>query len=57
MRRSIEKPCRVMLTGYKPPLEDVTARNYLDLARLDRLCPEVQQIGDWLATQGRLAGA
>lgn len=53
----IEKFRTDMLTGHKPAQEDVTARNYLDLAHLDWLYPEVQQIGDWIEGQGRLAQA
>lgn len=53
----IEKFRTDMLTGHKPAQEDVTARNYLDLAHLDWLYPEVQQIGDWIEQQGRVAAA
>lgn len=53
----IEKFRTDMLTGHKPAQEDVTARNYLDLAHLDWLYPEVQQIGDWIEAQGRVAAA
>lgn len=53
----IEKFRTDMLTGHKPAQEDVTARNYLDLAHLDWLYPEVQQIGDWIEAQGKVATA
>lgn len=53
----IEKFRTDMLTGHKPAQEDVTARNYLDLAHLDWLHPEVQQIGDWIEAQGKVAAA
>jgi integrase len=53
----IEKFRTDMLTGHKPAQEDVTARNYLDLAHLDWLYPEVQQIGDWIERQGKVASA
>ncbi|WP_121117788.1 tyrosine-type recombinase/integrase [Croceibacterium ferulae] len=53
----IEKFRTDMLTGHKPAQEDVTARNYLDLAHLDWLYPEVQQIGDWIEGQGTVAAA
>lgn len=64
LRRSFSnyamRECRIgkfetdMLTGHKPAQEDVTARNYLDLARLDWLYPEVQQIGDWIQLRGEV---
>jgi len=67
LRRSFSnyamRECRIgkfetdMLTGHKPAQDDVTARNYLDLAHLDWLYPEVQQIGDWLEEQGKMAAA
>lgn len=53
----IEKFRTDLLTGHKPSQEDVTARNYLDLARLDWLHPEVQKVGDWLEAQGKAAAA
>lgn len=53
----IEKFRTDMLTGHKPAQEDVTARNYLDLAHLDWLYPEVQQIGDWIEAQAKVAAA
>lgn len=53
----IEKFRTDMLTGHKPAQEDVTARNYLDLAHLDWLYPEVQQIGEWIEAQGKVAAA
>jgi integrase len=53
----IEKFRTDLLTGHKPSQEDVTARNYLDLARLDWLTGEVQRIGDWIEQQGRIAAA
>ena len=67
LRRSFSnyamRECRIgkfetdMLTGHKPAQEDVTARNYLDLAHLDWLYPEVQQVGDWIERQGRTTAA
>ena len=53
----IEKFRTDLLTGHKPAQEDITARNYLDLARLDWLHPEVQRVGDWIVEQGRVAAA
>jgi integrase len=53
----IEKFRTDLLTGHKPSQEDVTARNYLDLARLDWLHPEAQRIADWIEEQGRIAAA
>lgn len=53
----IEKFRTDLLTGHKPAQADITARNYLDLARLDWLQPEVQRIADWMEEQGRLAAA
>ncbi|WP_106639671.1 tyrosine-type recombinase/integrase [Allosphingosinicella vermicomposti] len=53
----IEKFRTDMLTGHKPAQEDVTARNYLDLTNLGWLHREVQQIGDWIEQQGRVAAA
>lgn len=53
----IEKFRVDLLTGHKPAQADVTARNYLDLSRLDWLQPEAQKIGDWIEQQGRLAEA
>lgn len=51
----IEKFRTDLLTGHKPAQEDVTARNYLDLARLEWLQPEVQKIADWIEEQGVIA--
>lgn len=53
----IEKFRTDLLTGHKPAQEDVTARNYLDLARLDWLQPEVQKVGDWIERQAAVAAA
>ncbi|ODU80996.1 tyrosine-type recombinase/integrase [Novosphingobium sp. SCN 63-17] len=53
----IEKFRTDLLTGHKPSQEDVTARNYLDLARLDWLQPEVQKIGDWIEQQALVAAS
>lgn len=53
----IEKFRTDMLTGHKPAQEDTTARNYLDLAHLDWLYPEVQMIGDWIEQQGAITAA
>lgn len=53
----IEKFRTDLLTGHKPAQEDVTARAYLDLARLDWLQPDVQKVGDWIEQQGRIAAA
>ncbi|WP_338244778.1 tyrosine-type recombinase/integrase [Aurantiacibacter hainanensis] len=51
----IEKFRTDLLTGHKPAQEDVTARNYLDLARLDWLQPEAQKIADWIEHQAAIA--
>lgn len=53
----IEKFRTDLLTGHKPAQEDVTARNYLDLARLEWLQPEVQKVGDWIEQQAAIAAA
>lgn len=53
----IEKFRTDLLTNHVPDQADVTARNYLDLARLDWLQSEAQKIGDWVEHQGRLAEA
>jgi len=53
----IEKFRTDLLTGHKPAQEDITARNYLDLARLDWLQPEVQKIADWIEQQGAIAAS
>lgn len=53
----IEKFRTDLLTGHQPAPADVTARNYLDLARLDWLHPEAQKIGGWIEQQGRFAEA
>jgi integrase len=53
----IEKFRTDLLTGHKPAQEDVTARAYLDLARLEWLQPDVQKVGDWIEQQGRIAAA
>jgi integrase len=51
----IEKFRTDLLTGHKPAQEDVTARNYLDLARLDWLQPEAQKIADWIEHRAAIA--
>ncbi|MCG2840185.1 integrase family protein [Sandaracinobacter sp. RS1-74] len=53
----IEKFRTDLLTGHKPKNEDVTASHYLDTENLTWLHPEIQQIGDWIEQQGRLAAA
>ncbi|MEQ1756023.1 MAG: integrase family protein [Micropepsaceae bacterium] len=53
----VEKFRTDLLVGHKPAQEDITARNYLDLARLDWLHPEVQRVGDWIEQLGRVAKA
>jgi integrase len=53
----IEKFRTDLLTGHKPAQEDITARNYLDLARLDWLQPEVQKVGDWIEQQAAIAAS
>ncbi|EKY27590.1 hypothetical protein HMPREF0185_01984 [Brevundimonas diminuta 470-4] len=53
----ISDPATDLLTGHKPAQEDITARNYLDLARLDWLQPDVQKIGDWIEQQAKIAAA
>lgn len=55
------RECRIgkfetdLLTGHKPHNDDVTARAYLDLNKLDWLHPEVQKIGDWIEQQAAVA--
>lgn len=55
------RECRIgkfetdLLTGHKPHNDDVTARAYLDLNKLDWLQPEVQKIGDWIEQQAAVA--
>lgn len=51
----IEKFRTDLLTCHVPAQADVTARNYLDLTRLDWLYPECQRIGDWIEQQGVIA--
>jgi len=51
----IEKFRTDLLTCHVPAQADVTARNYLDLTRLDWLYPECQRIGDWIEQQGQIA--
>lgn len=53
----IEKFRTDLLTGHKPAQEDITARNYLDLARLEWLSDEVQKIGDWIEQQAAIAAS
>jgi integrase len=53
----IEKFRTDLLTGHKPKNEDVTASHYLDISNLSWLHPEIQQIGDWIEQQGRIAAA
>lgn len=53
----IEKFRTDLLTGHKPAQEDTTSRNYLDLAHLDWLQPEVQKIGDWIEQQAAIAAS
>ena len=53
----IEKFRTDLLTGHKPAQEDITARNYLDLARLDWLQPDVQKVADWIEQQAAVAAA
>lgn len=53
----IEKFRTDLLTGHKPAQADTTSRNYLDLTNLSWLYPEVQQVGDWIEQQGRVAAA
>jgi integrase len=53
----IEKFRTDLLSNHVPAQADVTARNYLDLAHLDWLQPEIQRIGDWIEEQGRIAAA
>lgn len=67
LRRSFSnyamRECRIgkfetdTLTGHRPNGADVTARNYLDLTNLSWLYPEVQQVGDFIEQQGRVAAA
>lgn len=51
----IEKFRTDLLTCHVPAQADVTARNYLDLTRLDWLYPECQLIGDYIEQQGLIA--
>ena len=53
----IEKFRCDLLTGHKPAQEDITARNYLDLARLDWLQPEVEKVGEWIEQQAAIAAS
>lgn len=53
----IEKFRTDLLTCHVPAQADVTARNYLDLTKLDWLQPEAQRIGDFIETQARIASA
>jgi integrase len=53
----IEKFRTDLLTGHQPAQADITARAYLDLARLDWLQPEVQKVGDWIEHQAAVAAA
>lgn len=58
MRECLIEKFRVdLLTGHKPAQEDITARAYLDLARLEWLQPEVQRIGDWIEQQAAVAAS
>lgn len=53
----IEKFRTDLLTGHKPAQADTTSRNYLDLTNLSWLYTEIQQVGDFVEQQGRLAAA
>jgi integrase len=53
----IEKFRTDLLTGHKPAQEDITARNYLDLARLDWLQPETQKVSDFIEQQAAVAAS
>jgi integrase len=53
----IEKFRTDLLTGHKPAQEDVTARNYLDLARLDWLQPDAERIAQWIEQQALIAAS
>ena len=53
----IEKFRTDLLTCHVPSHADTTARHYLDLKKLDWLHPEVQRIGDWIETAGKVAAA
>lgn len=44
-----------LLTGHVPAAADVTARNYLDLTKLDWLRPETQRVSDWIEQQALVA--
>ena len=58
MRECLIEKFRVdLLTGHKPAQEDITARAYLDLARLEWLHSEVQRIGDWIEQQAAVAAS
>lgn len=55
------RECRIgkfetdLLTGHKPNGDDVTARAYLDLEKLDWLQPEIEKIGSWIEHQAAIA--
>lgn len=53
----IEKFRTDLLTGHKPAQADTTSRNYLDLTNLSWLYTEIQQVGDFIEQQGRVAAA
>lgn len=53
----IEKFRTDLLTGHLPAQADITARAYLDLARLDWLQPEVQKVADWIEQQAAIAAS
>lgn len=56
MRECLIEKFRVdLLTCHVPAQADVTARNYLDLTRLNWLYSACQQVGDWIEEQGRVA--
>ena len=44
-----------LLTNHTP--KGITAKHYLQTSRLQYLQPQVQQIGDWIEHQGRIAAA
>lgn len=44
-----------LLTNHAPDRADTTARNYLDLQRLDWLQPDAEKIGSYIEEQGRVA--
>lgn len=49
----LSDPATDLLTGHKPAQEDITARNYLDRARLDWLQPTFRRLVTGLSSRPR----